>query len=376
MVEIKNPAGFQNLPGFYQKTNLRFLVEMTYLGATRIQTMKKPRFTLTFCLAMLSALSACGQEASNYPTIGKIVRESPLLDQLLATDARIEVLASGFEWSEGPVWIQEEGCLLFSDIPNNAIMKWKAGEGVSTYLKPAGYTGVGEYGDEPGSNGLLLDKQGSLVMCEHGDRRMSVMSKGNGKRTLVDNFQGKRLNSPNDAVYRSNGDLYFTDPPYGLPKKWDDPRRELDFCGVFRLSADGKLSLLTREMTRPNGIAFSPDEKTLYVAQSDPQQAIIRAFTVLTDGSVGKSRVFYDATPMVKQMKGLPDGLKVDAKGNLFATGPGGVLILSPEGKLLGRIDTGEATSNCAWGDDGSTLYITADMYLCRVRTKTKGAGW
>jgi gluconolactonase len=338
--------------------------------------MKNTALLLFTCLGLTIYQPSNAQKAMNYPNLGKIVRESPQLDPLLAADARIEVLASGFAWSEGPLWVKDGNFLLFSDIPHNVVMKWKEGEGISTYLKPAGYTGVADYGDEPGSNGLALDPKGNLVLCEHGDRRMSVMYTNGGKRTLADSYQGKRLNSPNDAVYRSNGDLYFTDPPYGLPKKWEDPRRELDFCGVYRLSSDGKLTLLTREMTRPNGIAFSPDEKTLYITQSDPDQAIIRAFPVLPDGSLGKGRVFYDATAMVKQAKGLPDGLKVDAKGNLFATGPGGVHILSPDGKLLGRIDTGEATANCAWGEDGSTLYVTAHKYLCRIRTKTKGAGW
>jgi len=240
-------------------------------------------------------------------------------------------------------------------------------------MKPSGFTGVGAYSGEPGSNGLTLDPQGRLVLCEHGDRRVARVETGGGKKTLVDGYQGKRFNSPNDLVFKSNGDLYFTDPPYGLPKQAEDPTRELDFCGVYRLTLDGKLTLLTRELTRPNGIAFSPDEKTLYVAQSDPKSAIIMAFPVQGDGTIGKGRILIDETATVGKVPGLPDGLKVDRAGNLFATGPGGVHVLSPEGKPLGRIETGEATANCAWGDDGSTLYITADMYLCRVKTKTKG---
>jgi gluconolactonase len=255
-------------------------------------------------------------------------------------------------------------------------MKWSEREGVSLFLKPAGYTGVADYGREPGSNGLLLDAQGRLVACEHGDRRISVMEKNGGKRTLVDSYMGKRLNSPNDAVYKSDGDLYFTDPPYGLARGVDDPARELDFCGVFRLSKDGKVTLLTKEMTRPNGIAFSPDEKTLYVAQSDSARAIWMAFPVNADGSLGRGRVFADVTAMMGKSPGAPDGMKVDARGNLFATGPGGVHVYAPDGKRLGRIDTGERVANCAWGGDGSTLYLTSDMYLCRVPTRTRGAGW
>ncbi len=313
----------------------------------------------------------------NYPILGSVIRVDSRLDQLIAADAKLEVLASGFEWSEGPIWIKDGGYLLFSDIPRNSIMKWKEGEGLSLYMKPAGYTGVADYGREPGSNGLTLGPEGHLTMCEHGDRRISQLTKDGGKRTLADNYQGKRLNSPNDLVYKSNGDLYFTDPPYGLPKNFDDPRRELDFCGVYRLTPTGQLTLLASDMTRPNGLAFSPDEKTLYVAQSDPKQAIWKAFPVNADGMLGEGRIFQDVTTQVGKMPGLPDGLKVDQNGNLFATGPGGVSIFAPDGTLLGRIDTGEATANCAWGgDDGSTLYITADMYVCRIRTKTKGAGW
>ena len=327
-------------------------------------------------LAAARSRKSLAQETINFPTIGKIVRHDPRLDGLIAADAKLEVLASGFAWSEGPVWIKDGGYLLFSDIPRNSVMKWKEGAGLSLYMKPAGYTGVADYGREPGSNGLTLDNEKRLVLCEHGDRRISRLEPGGGKRTLVDAYDGKRLNSPNDAVFNRNGDLYFTDPPYGLPKGWDDSRRELDFCGVYRLARDGKLSVLTKEMTRPNGIAFSPDEQTLYVAQSDPQRAVWMAFSVKPDGTVGPGRVFYDATSMVKKLPGLPDGMKVDRAGNLFATGPGGIHIFASDGTPLGRIDTGEATANCAWGDDGSVLYITADAYLCRIRTRTKGAGW
>lgn len=325
---------------------------------------------------MLLAGPLWGQNTLNFPVLGEVVELDPRFRDLVAEDAKIEVLGSGFEWAEGPVWIAKEKILLFSDIPPNKVMAWKEGVGVTTYLMPSGYTGQSEYGREPGSNGLLLDKMGRLVSCEHGDRRVSVMTEGGGKRTLVDNYQGKRLNSPNDAVYKSNGDLYFTDPPYGLPKRWEDPRRELDFCGVYRLSADGTLTLLIKEMTRPNGIAFSPDEKTLYVAQSDPKAALWKAFPVKEDGTLGESKVFHDATKMVGKFKGLPDGLKVDHDGNLWATGPGGVHVFAPDGTPLGRLDTREATANCGFGNDGSTLYITADMYLCRIQTKVKGLGF
>jgi len=333
---------------------------------------------LTGALLVGSALPrATAADESNYPVLGSIERKDARFDKLIGPDAKIEVLASGFDWAEGPAWVKDGGYLLFSDIPRNSIMKWSADEGISLFLKPSGYTGAAPYGKEPGSNGLLIDAEGRLICCEHGDRRVSRMDKDGGKRTLADNYQGKRLNSPNDATLKSNGDLYFTDPPYGLPKNFDDPRRELDFCGVYRLGKDGSLVLLTDEMTRPNGIAFSPDEKTLYVAQSDPAKPVWMAFEVKSDGTLGKSRVFADATAAVKAgKKGLPDGMKVDRDGHLFATGPGGLLVFAPDGTHLGTLATGEATANCCFGDDGTTLYITADMYLCRVKTTTKGRGF
>jgi len=334
------------------------------------------RIVRFLALLLLAAGLAPGQRTHHFPAIGRVIREDARLDNLLAPDARIEVLAGGIEWAEGPVWVRDGGYLLFSDIPRNAIMKWTEAAGMTLFMKPSGYTGLGDYGRQPGSNGLALDGQGRLVACEHGDRRISLLEKDGGKRTLADNYQGKRLNSPNDLVFKSNGDLYFTDPPYGLPKGPDDPRRELDFCGVYLLSTEGKLTLLEKEMTRPNGLAFSPDEKTLYVAQSDPEKAVWMAFPVNADGTLAKGRVFADVTPMVKEYPGLPDGMKVDKYGNVFAAGPGGIHIFTPEGKRLGRIETGERTANCAWGDDGLTLYITADMYVCRIRTRTKGNGW
>lgn len=343
--------------------------------------MTKPHalcFPVFVAIGVLTAVPSVtfAQDTTNFPVLGQILRLDPKLDELIPKDAKIEVLSSRFEWAEGPVWVKDGGFLLFSDVIRNEVMQWKEGVGVRVYLRPSGYTGRLPYSKEPGSNGLTLDPKGQLVSCEHGDRRVSVLTRGGGKRTLVDNYEGKRLNSPNDCCFKSNGDLYFTDPPYGLPKLADDPLRELDFCGVYRLAADGKLTLLTKEMTRPNGIAFSPDEKILYVAQSDPKAALWKAFPLKDDGTLGEGKVFADVTENAGKMPGLPDGMKVDAKGNLFATGPGGCHVFSPEGKLLGRIDTGEKTANCAWGNDGSVLYLCADMYICRVKTTTKGAGW
>jgi gluconolactonase len=318
--------------------------------------------------------------AANKPkTLGTIERLDPALDKLVPADARLEILASGFIWTEGPVWIKDGGFLAFSDIPNNVVYKWD-GKQITPHVKPSGYTGKkprgGRPGDEPGSNGLMLDAQGRLTLCEHGDRQVTRIEKNGKKTVLADKYIGKRLNSPNDLVYHSNGDLYFTDPPYGMEKGWDDPARELDFCGVYRLKTDGTLTLLTKEMTRPNGITFSPDEKTLYVANSDPDIAIWKAFPVRTDGTLGAGKVFFDSTPWVGKKKGLPDGMKVDQAGNLFATGPGGVLIFSPAGKHLGTIATGVNTANCAFGEDGMTLFVAADHDICRIRLSTKGRGF
>jgi gluconolactonase len=329
-----------------------------------------------FLVALVVAPSSLrGDDARGFPTLGTIERNDDRLDRILARDARMERLADGFDWSEGPVWVRDGGYLLFSDVPQNTVFRWKEGEGVRVFLKPSGYTGTRPRGGEPGSNGLTLDPKGRLVLCQHGDRRVARREDGDFV-TLADRYEGKRFNSPNDAVYKSNGDLYFTDPPYGLLGKNDDPAKELPYNGVYRLSTDGKVTLLTGEMTFPNGIALAPDEKTLYVANSDPKKAIWMAFPVNGDGTLGKGRVFSDATRWVGSRKGLPDGMKVDRAGNLWATGPGGVLIFDPDGTHLGTLATGEATANCGFGDDGSTLYITADMYLCRLRVKTRGQGF
>jgi gluconolactonase len=314
---------------------------------------------------------------TDYPAMGSIQRLDPRLDALIPPDARIEKLAEGFDWSEGPVWIRQGGFLVFSDVPQNKVYRWSEGHPATVFLEPSGYTGKIPRGGEPGSNGLTVDSAGRLVLCEHGDRRVARLEPNGRKTTLAQYYKFYRFNSPNDLVYHSKGDLYFTDPPYGLLEKNADPAKELPFCGVYRLRPNGEVTLLIQDLTFPNGIAFSPDEKTLYVAVSDPDHPVITAYDVKADGTVDNGRVFFDASAFKKAgLKGLPDGMKVDRKGNLFATAPGGVLILAPDGTHLGTIQTGEATANCNWGNDGSVLYITADMYLCRVRTTTKGKGW
>ncbi|HEU5118596.1 MAG TPA: SMP-30/gluconolactonase/LRE family protein [Isosphaeraceae bacterium] len=339
--------------------------------------MRLPFRTLWIALPALVLLGTQVQaQESKLPAIGRIERLDPRFDSIVPRDARVERIGEGFNWSEGPVWFPDEGgYLLFSDVPENTVFKWTKADGVKEFLKPSGYTGsVGRSG-EPGSNGLLRDPDGNLVLMQHGDRRVARLEGGKFV-TIADRYQGKRFNSPNDGVFKSNGDLYFTDPPYGLVKGEDDPARELDFQGVYRVSKDGVVTLLTKELSRPNGIGFSPDESTLYVANSDPERAVWMAYSVKEDGTLGPGRVFFDATKWTRTKKGLPDGLTIDAHGNIFATGPGGVLVFAPDGTHLGTFDTGEATGNCAFGGDGSALFITADMYLGRVRLKTRGKGF
>jgi len=326
----------------------------------------------TGLLLLALAGPAAAQPSGFFPTVGRIERKDPRLDDLLAKDTFIEKVSGGFDWAEGPVWDPVARHLLLSDIPKNTVWKWTEEKGAEVFLKPSGYTGKEPFGGrEPGSNGLAFDREGRLVLCQHGDRRIVRIEKDGKQTILADRYQGKRLNSPNDLVYSSAGDLYFTDPPYGLPKQADDPGKELDFQGVYRLTPKGELTLLTKELSRPNGIGLSPDEKTLYVANSDLKRPVWMAYPLKPDGTIGEGRVFFDATKLLGVRNlGVPDGLKVDAKGNLFATGPGGVLVLAPDGTHLGTIRTGGLTANCAWGER-RFLYIAADKTLCRVLTRT-----
>jgi len=295
-------------------------------------------------------------------------------DALIAPGTKIEKIADDLMWSEGPLWDASRKTLLFSDIPRNVVMQWNAENGVSQFLKNSGYTGAAPFsGKEPGSNGLTFDLQGRLVLCQHGDRRVSRREPDGTMVPLATDFDGKKLNSPNDLVFDQQGNLYFTDPPYGLPGTFTDPTKELSFQGVYRVGKDGKVTLLTKELEAPNGLAFSPDYKTLYVANSQKEKPIWKAFPVNADGSLGASRVFADSLKLFKEGDGVPDGMKVDVNGNVFATGPGGVQVYTPDGTLLGRILTGVPTANVAWGEDGSTLFVTANHRVLRLRTKTRG---
>jgi gluconolactonase len=305
-----------------------------------------------------------------------VVRLDPRLDRLVPPGATLERVADGFRWVEGPLWDPRGGYLLFSDIPRNAVYRWAPGSGISLFLAPSGYTGPTPFaGREPGSNGLAFDPRGRLVLAEHGDRRIARLEPDRRKTTLVDRYQGRRLNSPNDLVFTSSGDLYFTDPPFGLPRAFDDPAKELPFSGVFRLSAQGELTLLTSELRAPNGLAFSPDERVFYVSNADRTRAVWMAYDLGADGRLGPGRVLFDATGRARTAPGAPDGLKVDRHGHLFAAGPGGIYVLAPDGAHLGSLETGGVVSNVAWGEDGSVLYVTADTAIYRIRLSTRGAG-
>ncbi len=338
--------------------------------------------TLATCwavVALLAPAATAQADKAASKTLGTIERFDPRFDKLVPPGAAVEKLAEGYDWSEGPVWDRKGKFLLFSDVPANIVYKWSEATRTAApavFLKPSGYTGSTPRGGEPGSNGLILDPQGRLVLCQHGDRRVARLEPDGSFKTLADRFEGKRFSSPNDGVYASDGSLYFTDPPYGLEGGNRSPAKEIPFNGVFRLAPDGSVTLVSKELTYPNGIALSPDEKTLYVANSDSEKAIWMAFDRKPDGTVGKGRVFFDATRGTKTLKGSPDGMKVDASGNIFATGPGGVLVFDPDGTHLGTINTGVPTANVGWGEDGSTLFITADMFLARLKTTTKGPGY
>ena len=323
-------------------------------------------------LSLLPVLSICmAEEPAVQPELNEYKGSVEILDEaayeLLRHDMRPVIRASGFDWTEGPLWIEEDGVLLFSDIPNNRVHRYEPGVGTSVYLAPSGSTAYHNDGSGQGSNGLLLNRDGQLVLLQHGDRRVAVMAAPLDDPaaefiTLADRFEGKRLNSPNDAVLHSNGSLYFTDPPYGLDKIMDDERKELPHQGMYRLEPDGEVILLDDSLSFPNGIGLSPDEKTLYVAVSDPRQATWFAWDVESDGSLSNKRVFFDASYLVGKEgeHGLPDGLVVHSSGAIFATGPGGVWMFSPDGEALARILTGRKTANCTFSADEKTLYMTA----------------
>jgi gluconolactonase len=335
---------------------------------TQPQFENQMKNTVLFIVLLLWVCSCkVANESSN---LGSVERVDPSIDKLINPDAALEVLSEGYEWSEGPVWVETEKMLLFSDVPTNTVYKWTEEDSIEVYLKPSGYTGTGDSNsDEEGSNGLALNKDGKLILCQHGDRRLASLeaplkTPKSVFATLADHYKEKRFNSPNDVAIRKNGDYFFTDPPYGLPKNQE---QETFFQGVYKLS-NGVVTLLVDSLTRPNGIAFMPGEKTIIIANSDPAKAVLYAYDLSENDSLTNGRIFYDATEAVKSEPGLPDGLKIDKQGNVFATGPGGIWVFNRDGKLLGKIKIPVATANCAFSSDEKTLYITADQYLLRLK--------
>ena len=299
-----------------------------------------------------------------------ILRFDRSVDALIPLDAKVEKLAGGFAFIEGPIW-RPQGVLWFSDVVGNVTRQWSPDGRVIELLRPGGYDGNSlPAGGFIGPNGATAGEHGTVVMCQHGNRRIVRITNDLKVTTVVDSFEGKKLNSPNDVVYRSDGSMYFTDPPYGLSKFDDDPTKELPFNGVFKLTK-GKLQVLVKDMTRPNGLAFSPDEKTLYVANSDENYRMWMRFDVNEDGTVRNGRVFADVSGEPEE--GLPDGMKIDSLGNIWTTGPGGIWVFTPEGRHIGTIKPPEQPANCAWGEDGKTLFITANTGLYRLRTSVQG---
>ncbi|MGH9469734.1 MAG: SMP-30/gluconolactonase/LRE family protein [Terriglobia bacterium] len=338
---------------------------------------------LVFCAVILLC---AGAALARPQSVGSVERLDPSLSRIVPANPRIERVATGFNWTEGPVWVRA-GYLLFADIRNNRIMKLIPGHSATVFMHPSGYLGATPYpGPESGSNGMTLDPRGRLTVAGHAQRdvwRLESLSPHAVRTILAESYHGKRLNSPNDLVYGPHGALYFTDPPYGLPTQADyDPLKQLHVNGVYRIIGavqhrpgappdPSKLQLLISNLPRPNGIAFSPDYKYLYVDNSEPHKVWMR-YDVKPDGTLSGGKVFYDASSSTAS--GAPDGMKIDVQGNIYSAGPGGVWIFSPQAKHLGTIHLPERVGNLAWGGSGyRTLYITADTSVYRLRLKIPG---
>jgi gluconolactonase len=333
-------------------------------------------FPARACLAALVMACTTPAALADGPKFGNVQRFDPALDAIVPTDWRIEKLADGFTWAEGPVWVASGNYLLFDDVPANAMYRWSEKDGLSVFLKPAGFEGKDtSIFREAGANGLFPDGDNTILVADSGNRMIARMDLTTKKKTpLATEFEGKKLNSPNDVIRSKAGVIFFTDPPYGLKGIADSPNKELSFSGVYRLDQDGSLHVIDRELKFPNGIALSPDERTLYVANSDPMRPIWMAYSLDEKGDVKSKRVFSDASDLAKKKwPGLPDGMRVTADGTLFASAPGGILIMSPEGKRLGLIQTENPIANCAFGNDGHTLYLTSKDIIARIQLKIDG---
>ncbi len=337
------------------------------------------RYGVIASALFVAACAPTQQSESKYPTVGRIERWDPALDEVIDSSAKIERVADGFTWSEGPAWIAGGEYLLFTDVPENTMYRWSEADGLSVFLKPSGYDGPPLAAlREPGANGLFAEPAGTLLLADSGTRIVARMDLSTKRKTPVASTVGeKRFNSPNDVIRRTDGTIFFTDPPYGLKDGNASPVKELRHNGVYRVDTDGTVSLIDDQLSFPNGIELSPDERTLYVANSDPERPIWMAYSLNDKGEVVDKRVFADATDLMSaDSPGLPDGLSISVGGHLFATGPGGVLVFSPKGKRLGRIVTGTAIANCAFGNDGRTLYMTSHNFIARVPVLTHGVGF
>jgi gluconolactonase len=336
------------------------------------------RSAIAALLLVSTAYVAADDKASPYPIVGQLTTYDASFHEIVAADARIEKIAEGFTWAEGPEWISKGSYLLFTDVPENTMYRWSERDGLARFLKPSGYDGPAlDTLREAGANGLVAESPGTILFADSGTRvvaRLDLATKT--KTTISASYNGKRFNSPNDLVRRSDGTVFFTDPPYGLKDMNDSPVKELAFNGVFRIDSDGKAHLIDDTLSFPNGIALSPDERTLYVANSDPKRPVWMAYTLDAEGKVIDKRIFADASDLVAEGKpGLPDGLAIAPDGRIFATGPGGVIVFNAGGKRLGRIETGSAIANCALGnDDGRTLYMTSHTFVARVRLATNAS--
>lgn len=346
--------------------------------------------------AIAAALAACTPAPDNtqtadtavadsaktdgFESVGQLTVFDPSFEDVIALEAHVEKLTGDeFTWSEGPAWVNDGQSLLFTDVPQNRMYRWSQADGLSVFLEPSGYTGPEtDTLREAGANGLFAEAAGTVLLADSGSRLVARFDPATKeKTTLATHFDGKRFNSPNDVVARSDGAVFFTDPPYGLKDMNDSPVKEQASNGVYRIDGDGGVHLVDDQLSFPNGIALSPDERTLYVANSDPERPVWMAYTLDDAGNATDSRVFADASDLMGDgVHGLPDGLAVSSEGLLFATGPGGVLVLDANGKRLGRIETGSAIANAAFGDDGRTLYMTSHKFLARVPLKVAGLGF
>jgi len=332
-----------------------------------------PRSTRTlFFLPLLLLLASCH---SGPRQTGSIEVIDSALNTIVDPNTPIEVLAEGMIWSEGPLWLEGQHKLIWSDVPANTIYQWTEEKGKEVWLTPSGYTSPVKRGGETGSNGLVLDRQGRLVLCQHGNRQLARMNATLDAPkpdfvAISEGYQSKKFNSPNDAVYNSKGELFFTDPPYGLEKNMQDPKKELPYQGVYKVNAQGHTILLTDSITRPNGIALSPDEKTLFIANSDSSKPYWYAFQLGDGDSLLSGRIFYDVSVAVRTEKGVPDGMKIDRNGNIFAGGPGGLWIFNKDARVLGKLKIAGPVSNCNFSPDQKILYITANHEVLRLRLK------